>query len=145
MKLFSQIISCHCVKSVRIPSYSGLRISPRIRVFSPNEGKCWKNADQNNCEYGHFLRSVYYFCKGRGWGCSRPDENCSLLKNRLECSHEALVLLTTPFLETYWHPKFRNLKYLRILKLQLLNLTYNLLTKFFLGEIRRFHFFNFLI
>ena len=34
---------------------------PRIRteyIFSPNVGKCGKNADQNNSEYGHFLRSV---------------------------------------------------------------------------------------
>ena len=28
-----------------------------LSVFSPNAGKCGKNADQNNSEYGHFLRS----------------------------------------------------------------------------------------
>ena len=28
-----------------------------LSVFSPNAGKCWKNADQNNSENGHFLRS----------------------------------------------------------------------------------------
>ena len=30
----------------------------RYGVFSPNAEKCGKNADQNNSEYGHFLRSV---------------------------------------------------------------------------------------
>ena len=29
-----------------------------LSVFSPNAGKCGKNADQNNSEYGHFLRSA---------------------------------------------------------------------------------------
>ena len=63
----------HCVKRVRIRTYSGphLPAFSRIRteygdiqsecrylsVFSPNAGKCRKNADQNNSEYGHFLRS----------------------------------------------------------------------------------------
>ena len=28
--------------------------------FSPNAGKCGKNADQNNSEYGLFLRSVIH-------------------------------------------------------------------------------------
>ena len=28
-----------------------------LSVFSPNAGKCGKNEDQNNSEYGHFLRS----------------------------------------------------------------------------------------
>ena len=27
-------------------------------MFSPNAGKCGKNVDQNNCEYGLFLRSA---------------------------------------------------------------------------------------
>ena len=64
----------HCVKSVRIRSYSGAhfsRIFPHsdwirrdiqsecryFSVFSPNVRKCGKNADQNNSEYGYFLRS----------------------------------------------------------------------------------------
>ena len=34
--------------------------SPYLSVFSPIAGKCGKNADQNNSEYGHFLRSVCY-------------------------------------------------------------------------------------
>ena len=29
-------------------------------MFSPKEGKCGKNADENNSEYGHFLRSAVY-------------------------------------------------------------------------------------
>ena len=60
------------VKRVRIRSYSGphfFRIFPHsdriwrdteyLSVFSLNAGKCRKNADQNNSEYGPFLRSVY--------------------------------------------------------------------------------------
>ena len=35
-----------------------VRIFPEFSAFSPNSGKCGKNADQNNSEYGHFLRSV---------------------------------------------------------------------------------------
>ena len=30
-----------------------------LSVFSPYVRKCQKNADQNNAEYGHFLRSVW--------------------------------------------------------------------------------------
>ena len=63
-------IELHCVKSVCIWSYSGMhfsRIFPHLdwirkdteylSVFSQNAGKCGKNADQNNSEYGYFLRS----------------------------------------------------------------------------------------
>ena len=65
--------NCICVKSVCIRSYSGQhfsRIFPHsdwirrdtlyFSVFSANVGKCRKNTDQNNSEYGHFLRSVYF-------------------------------------------------------------------------------------
>ena len=62
------------VKSVRIRSYSGLHFSwifshsdwirrdtsytSYLSVFSPNAGKCGKNADHNNSEYGHFSLSA---------------------------------------------------------------------------------------
>ena len=36
----------HCIKK-----------SPYSRLFCPNVEKCGKNADQNNSEYEHFLRS----------------------------------------------------------------------------------------
>ena len=54
----------HCVKSVRIRSYSGLHFpalglnTERYSVlsgFSPNAGK---KKDENNSKYGHFLGSV---------------------------------------------------------------------------------------
>ena len=64
------ISDSHCVKIVYIRSYSGLhffrifqhsdwiqRDTKYLSVFSPNAGKCGKNADQNNSEYGHFLVS----------------------------------------------------------------------------------------
>ena len=60
----------HCVERVRIRIYFGphfSRIFPHsdgiwrdtryLSVFSPNAGKSGKNVDQNNSEYGHFLRS----------------------------------------------------------------------------------------
>ena len=34
--------------------------TPCLSVFSPNAGKCGKNADQNNFEYGLFLYSESY-------------------------------------------------------------------------------------
>ena len=53
----------HCVKRIRIRSYSGphfSRIFPHSDwIFSPNAGKCGKNAGQNNSEYGHILRSEH--------------------------------------------------------------------------------------
>ena len=45
----SQVIGFHSMKSVHIRSYSGL--------YFPAFGL---NSDQNNSEYGHFLRSVYH-------------------------------------------------------------------------------------
>ena len=54
----------HCVKSVRIRSYSGLHF-PAFGLNTERDGvslriqsECGKNADQNNSEYGFFLRSV---------------------------------------------------------------------------------------
>ena len=54
----------HCVKSVRIQSYFGLhfptfRLNTEIYGVSfPIQSKWEKNADQNNSEYGHFLRGA---------------------------------------------------------------------------------------
>ena len=46
-----------CVKNVRIRSYSG----QHIYTFGLNTERYLmrENADQNNSEYGHLLRSVY--------------------------------------------------------------------------------------
>ena len=43
----------HCVKSVRIRSYSG----QHFLAFSQYSVRMQENANQNNSEYGHFLRS----------------------------------------------------------------------------------------
>ena len=60
----------HCMESARIQSYSGplfsrislhldwIRRDTYLSVFSPNVGKCGKNADLNNSEYGRFLGSA---------------------------------------------------------------------------------------
>ena len=74
LKVNPLFISCsHCVKRVRIRSYSGphfSRIFPHsdwirrdtyLTVFSPNAGKWGENADLNNFEYGQFLRSESSF------------------------------------------------------------------------------------
>ena len=62
-----------CFKTVRIRSYSDphfsrifshsdwIRRDTKYRsVFSPNAGKCGKNADQNNSEYELFLRTLFF-------------------------------------------------------------------------------------
>ena len=78
----SLLISCsnfaildndHCLKSVPITSYSGpyfslifphsdwiMRGKGYLSVFSPNAGKCGKNADQNNSEYGLFTQLIMH-------------------------------------------------------------------------------------
>ena len=33
--------------------------TPYLSAFRPNAGKCRKNGDQNNSEYGHFLHCVW--------------------------------------------------------------------------------------
>ena len=59
----------HCVKIVHIRSYSGphfSRIFPHadwiryLSIFCPNSGKCGKNADQNNSEYGHLFTQWWW-------------------------------------------------------------------------------------
>ena len=52
----------HCVKSVRIRSYSGLHfptfgLNTYLSVFSPNAGML-ENVDQSNSEYRHLSGSV---------------------------------------------------------------------------------------
>ena len=48
----------HCVKSVRIQSYSCPHFfTLNLSVFSLNARKCKKNADQNNSKCGRFLSS----------------------------------------------------------------------------------------
>ena len=44
----------YCMKNVRIRSYSG----PHFPAFGLNI-HITENADQNNSQYGHFLRSVF--------------------------------------------------------------------------------------
>ena len=63
----------HCVKSVRIRSFSGLYF-PRIRtgyveirsIFLYSV-RMWENMDQKNSEYKHFSSSVNFFSKVFWW------------------------------------------------------------------------------
>ena len=55
----------HCVKSVRIPSYSTVFSHSRteyedIQSISPYSVRMREEMDQNNSKYGHFLRSGCY-------------------------------------------------------------------------------------
>ena len=66
-KVMKYDMSVFGVILIRIfPAFSRIRTEcGQIRylsLFSPNAGKCGKNADQNNSEYGHFLRSVSRIC-----------------------------------------------------------------------------------
>ena len=60
------------MKSVRIRSYSGphFPITPYLSVFTPNEGE---NADQNNSQYGRFLRSEKRDTQGT-YGKNKRDQ-----------------------------------------------------------------------
>ena len=49
-----KILGFHCVKSVRIRSYSG----PNFPTFEFSRIRIFPHSDQNNSEYGYFLRSV---------------------------------------------------------------------------------------
>ena len=50
---FNYTLTLHCVKSVRVQSFSG-RYSVRM----------WENTDQKNSKYGHFSRSVTLLFSG---------------------------------------------------------------------------------
>ena len=50
-------LSIHCVKSVCIRSYSGPREIRRDTEYLSYSVRMRENADENNSEYGHFLRS----------------------------------------------------------------------------------------
>ena len=51
-------MSVFAIILVRIfPAFSRIQ-TPYLSIFTPNAGKCGKNAIQNNYEYRHFLRSV---------------------------------------------------------------------------------------
>ena len=76
MKHFRLLLPRHDVKRVRIRSYSSpyfsriflqsdwiRRDTPYLSVFSTNEGKSGKNADQKNSGYGVFLRSTNQFVR----------------------------------------------------------------------------------
>ena len=60
-------IQSNCVKSVRIQS--SWSVSSRIQTeygeiqsIPPNSVQMRENIDQNNFEYGHFSRSVFWHC-----------------------------------------------------------------------------------
>ena len=60
-KVFTIIIIIIIILAAFFPHFSEY-----FSVICPNAEKCGKNADQNNSEYGHFLRSTFgAFLKSR--------------------------------------------------------------------------------
>ena len=63
---------CHCMRSVRIRSFSGPYFAAfglNTESISPYSVGMRENADQKNPEYGYFSRSVFHDCsKGTGTG-----------------------------------------------------------------------------
>ena len=55
------------LKSVRIRSYSGPHFRSIIRSISPYSVRMRENADHNNSEYVHFLRSDHYALFQKLW------------------------------------------------------------------------------
>ena len=53
------ILNIHCVKSVRIWSYSCPHFSAFGLRISPYSVRMWENVDQNNSKYIHFLHSDF--------------------------------------------------------------------------------------
>ena len=51
------IMMINCLKSLTLR-----KTFPYLELFWSKCGKCGKNVDQNNSEYGHFLRSVKSIC-----------------------------------------------------------------------------------
>ena len=57
--LMVNFISCTALVSDKVAILDWIRKDTEyLTVFSPNAWKCEKNVDQNNSEYGHFLRSA---------------------------------------------------------------------------------------
>ena len=65
-KLFFLMEKYHCVKSVRIRSFSGPYFPAfglnmdRYRVSLQNSVRMRENTDRKNSEYGHFSHSVFF-------------------------------------------------------------------------------------
>ena len=53
---FFKLIDTHCIKNVRPRSYSGSHF-PIFGLNTERSVRLWENKDQNNPEYGQFLRS----------------------------------------------------------------------------------------
>ena len=67
---------------------------PHFPVFNPNAGKYGKNADQNNSEYAHFLRSVRQMIRNEGSEITRYMSGSITFRNILSIRVlEWLVLL----------------------------------------------------
>ena len=116
------------MKSVRIRSYSGphfFRIFPHsdwIRRHTPCiQSECGKNVDQNNSEYGHFLRSVNlceitpenrqaFFDLNIFWKTypikllPLPHACCECLHLYLKKARQEIFIVQLSYLKCYHHP-----------------------------------------
>ena len=55
---FRNVEKCHCMKSVRIRSFSSLYFPAFELRISPYSVQMWENTNRKISEYGHFSRSV---------------------------------------------------------------------------------------
>ena len=55
---FRNVEKCHCMKSVRIRSFSSLYFPAFELRISPYSVQMWENTDPKISEYEHFSRSV---------------------------------------------------------------------------------------
>ena len=89
---FSTAIKYHCVKCVRIRSYSGPHFPAFGLNISPYSVRMRENADQNNSAYGHFSRTECFLFIIK-YLILIPLQNC------LRCKIKATVELKYPFIE----------------------------------------------
>ena len=66
---FNPLRTCHCVKSDRIWSFSGLHF-PVFGLY-PYSFQMQENTDQKNYEYGHLRSECFY--NGQRWYERAPD------------------------------------------------------------------------
>ena len=75
----------HCVKSVRIRRYS----DPHFPTFGLNSERysvqMWENTDQNNSEYGHFLRSDSFMVQSNAFAFAFENNKILFVKKN-HCS-----------------------------------------------------------
>ena len=100
------IQNLHGVKS--FPAFRLNSETKYLSVFSPNAGKCGKNADQNNYENGHFLRSAIlagscytYFCHVKKVISLHYPSGCQLICAPRNANCKVMIYKERPVLRKF--------------------------------------------